>query len=464
VSRRQAKAIKTIQAMEYKDQLKTIQAMNIEGVNFDVALDSLLDGHTINDVEGTSNQYKTYSSQVTNTYKKYNGEADYGNDQIRTIIDARTSFIGSEGISIAYEKSVSKKHKELIDLFLVKNKLNGIRLFDTIRLTELAGYTIAKLSKSSEKEEYVPIYSLFNNSRGSLYIQPKYEDAEFPSHILGFTSSKQGGEKKDFPSTNIVYIRTGGYGCVVDHPSAKAGIILTEAENYDKALKDMRRLNHVGARITPDFETTSAGETSAMTKWLKENRWKVGDARVGTAKFNYRVPETGAHQNLQTELVSNLKTISGTTGVPAHWLGWVDQMSNRATAQELYAMVYNGTITERTAIEEALKEVLLKMQEMYIEAGGSLISEMTDAFELRLPLIDFGRFAETVKAYNVLYSDEIISETTYRNIVPGIDPELEKKLIAEERKEKEKDIVTKSPSDAIGDINIPEEDDDDAEE
>ncbi len=445
MNRKQKKAIKLIQAMGNKEQLKTIQSMNIDGINYPVALDSMIDGVRLGGPSGLSNSYTSYSMQVTEAYKKYCGESEYGNDQVRAVTDARTAFIAGEGMSIALGKKSTKKHGELFDLFLEKNKLNGIRLMDLVRTTELSGYALTVVAPSLKKDEKkIPLFGLLQTNRGKVYYSPVSPEM-FPYEITGFMRGT--GDHKESFNISLefaTYIRTGGYGCYSYSPTTKIGTILTECDNYDKALKDMRSLNYTMARITPDFKTTSKGETDAMTNWLKKQKWKIGDARIGTAEFDYKTPGTGAHDNLKSEMVANLKTIAGTTGVPVHWLGWVDQMSNRATAQEMYAMVNNGTIMERTALEASLKEVLIKMQKVYIDNSGKLITQVTEDFEVKLPLIDFGKFESTIKAYSMLYADDIISEDTYRNIVPKINPAKEKELIDRQEKDSEEDLVKKS--------------------
>lgn len=457
MTRKQKRLVKAIQAMNPQDQKKTIQAMQIEGLDYNMTMDNLLTGQPIGGVEGTQNIYRTYSSQVTATYKKYAGEDEFGNDQVRTIIDSRTAFIAGEGLSVALGENVNgddKGYSELFTKFLEKNKLDSIRLFDITRATEMCGYAIISVLPTSDKFNFIPVLGLLNTARGKHFYQPVLRNPMNPYEIKGFVKTVD-KEKTPVNITNAIYIRTGGYGYVEDYPTTKIGISLTECDNYDRALKDMRQLNYYMARITPDFKTKSSAETKTVAAAIANKKWKIGQSRVGTAEFNYKVPTSGAHQNLQIEMTSNLKTMSGNSSVPVHWFGWVDQMSNRATAQELYAMVNNGTIMERESIESAMRQALILMQETYIDAGGPLITEVTEDFEVRLPLIDFGRFESTVKAYSMLHADEIISTQTYRNIVPGIDPLKEQQLIDEERK---KELVRKSEFDDSEDDEELEED------
>jgi len=447
LKRSQKRLIKKIQGMSNSEQLKTIQAMGVEGVQFEVTLDSLLTGQPITGPAGLNNSYTNYTLQVTETYRKYCGEAEFGSDQVRAVVDARVAFISGEGISIAPGEGMTDGHKDLFKKFIEKNKLSSTRLFDVNRTTEMSGFAIVSILPTNKLKEFIPVFGLLHNNRGKNLYQPVLRNPMNPFDIIGF-EKHNGDEKVKVNITNAVYIRTGGYGCIIDAPTTKVGMILTEAENYDRALKDMRELNYRCARITPDFQTKSSSETKALQEQLQNKKWKIGQARIGTAEFSFKSPSTGAHDNLKTEAITNLKTISVLTAVPVHWFGWIDQMSNRATAQELYAMVNNGTIMERESIQDGLKESLVKMQEVYINSGGKLITEMTEDFTVKLPIIDLGKFESTVKAYSMLFADEIISEETYRNIVPGIDPIVEAELI---QKSRDQELVNKSEIDDLED-------------
>jgi len=454
------KAFKQIQAMNPGEQKKAIQAMASEAEKFDVELDSLLTGKRVTGVSGVENTYTGYTQQVTETYKKYCGEADFGNDQVRAVVDIRSAFISGEGVSINLGESVRESHKELFDKFTQKNRLGSTRASDISNTTEMSGYAVLSVIPDKKDELKIPLLGLIGTSRGKKYYEPEFVNPLFPYEIKAINRQVDKTRKEPIKIDNPIFIRTGGYGCWADTPTTKIGIVLTECENYDRALKDLRRLNHYCARITPTFKTANKSETTAVMKFLSETSWKIGDAFIGTADFSYEVPSKSAHEGLQTEMTSNLKTIAGGTSVPVHWFGWVDQLSNRATAQELFTLVDNGTKSERGAIEDGLREAYIKMQRAHIDSAGKLITEVTEDFQVKLPLMDLGKFESMVKAYSLLFSDDIISEGTYRNIVPGIDPVREKEQIEEEQGSEEEPVKKSDINlgDEGSDIIDPEED------
>jgi len=170
-------------------------------------------------------------------------------------------------------------------------------------------------------------------------------------------------------------------------------------------------------------------------------KWQIGEAFVGTAKFGYAAPGTGAHENLESELAATIKTISSVTGIPVHWLGFVDLMSNRSTAETLYELIKNATILERQVWETSIYFLILKAQELFIDGGGEKLALNTD-FEVRLPLIDFNEFLNRVKGLSLAFADSVISQDDYMHMLPGIDPLKTKRAIAKEKEEAEEEMMS----------------------
>jgi len=319
--------------------------------------------------------------------------------------------------------------------------LNGNNFINAVKGSEMAGQSLLLLRAKPwmggsvyikvSRVPYVP---------GTPY-KPVYKDPLLREEVMDILV-KRDGQWMSFGFANFIYVRTGGDDVNAEGPVTKIGVILTDIENYDRAIKDMRRNNHIFARITPVFETKSDTETTALQEKLNELRWQIGTAFIGTAKMKYETPQQGAHQNLETELTTTIKTISAVTGIPVHWLGFVDLMSNRSTAETLYELIKNATINERVEWENGTYNLILKAQELYINAGGTELPAINPNYQVTLPLLDFGNFLERVRGLSVAYSDEAISIDDYRNAIPGIDPMKTKKAIEQKQKEAEKELIT----------------------
>ena len=423
-----------------KKFVREIAIQGTEGAGDYIMIESLLTGVRFNiSVPGTVNVYNTYESQVTETYRKYNALSSFGNQQVRAVVDLRTAFIAGGGISISCE---DEQTADWIETFLSRNLLQGPNFANAVKGSEMAGHAIFILEPTEWLDKSLFIKAIRFPYMIKEPFKPVFKNPRLKDEVLDIVLKKEfGWQSANF--RNFIYIRTGGDDGNTEGPCTKTGVVLTDMENYDRAIKDMRRNNHIFARITPNWQTKTSAETTALKAQLTDKKWKIGDAVIGSAEFEYKVPKTGAHENLTFEMVATIKTISAVTGVPVHWLGYVDLMSNRATADTLYELIKNATILERQFWENSLYNMIMKAQELYIDAGGTEIGKLNYDFEVRLPLIDFNEFLNRVKGLQIAYMDEAISIDDYRNMLPGIDPLKTKRALEnEEEKEKEKIMST----------------------
>jgi len=410
---------------------KAIQAA-AEGSKDSVLLESLLTGQKLSTaIPGITNNYKDYESQVEEVYSKYNGYSDWGNQQTRALIDFRTAFIAGEGVSISAE---NPETAEWIERFIRDNKLNGSFFINSVQATEMAGQTIYQLSV--KKDDKVKIIVARIPYRSSDPYRPKMDVYSDVLKAKFYKKDQMGDYKKLFEIKDSVGVVTGGDDLLGEYgPTTRVGVVLNDIENYDRAVKDIRRLNHVLARITPVIETSGEKETQSLSTQLSNARWTIGKMYIGTGKFRYEVPGSGAHENLKIELITSIKNISAVTGVPVHWLGYVDLMSNRSTADSLYEVIKNSTIAERTIHAEAMYKLILDAQQLYIDNGGDKLVKMDRDFEVNIPLLDFSGFLDRVRALSLAFNDGVISKFDYQSSLPGIDPLETNKELASEKEE-----------------------------
>lgn len=429
--------------------VRTIQIQAAEGERSHVMIESMLTALRVGtSIPGTVNAYNTYESQVGETYRKYNSFASFGCQQARAVVDLRVAFICGEGISVSVKDENTSKW---IEDFLEKNKLDGTNFINAVKGSEMAGQSLFLLKPTTWQGDELYIKSLRIPYQITTPYRPVYSDPLAKDEVMSIMIKRE-GMWVNAGFNNFVYVRTGGDDANSEGPVTKVGVILTDLENYDRAIKDMRRNNHIFARITPNFQTKTSQETGSTVKWLTEKKWKLGEAVVGTAEFEYKTPKGGAHENLETELAATIKTISGVTGIPVHWLGYVDLMSNRATAESLYELIKNKTIIERSEWESSLRTLIIMAQELYINNGGRELSKLDRDFQVRLPLIDFGNFLELVRGLSLAYNDEAISIDDYRNNLPGIDPTKTERAVEIEKEKNKEELKAVGQS-----INLEEE-------
>jgi hypothetical protein len=410
---------------------KKIQALEGEKENTDIE-SGIVFARAASSAPGIGNEYLTYQSQVNETYRKYNNESEWGNTQIRTIVDTRTAFIAGEGVAVQCEdEQLSKFFSDFLD----SCKLSGSKFLEAVRGSEMTGRALLLLSPVLGD---FPACSRIPYKAGEYELKRKGAWDWRPDSVV-IKDSKNGD--KAFSRDRFVYIRTGGDDQNWDETTTRVGLCLNDAENYDRALKDIRRTNYTTSRITPTFKVDSAEEATNLRSALAKMGWKIGQAFIGKAGFEYKSAQSGPIANLQAELAASAKSISAVSGIPVHWLGHVDLMSNRATAEELYQVIANATVSERVVFQEEFKDLLVKVQSMYLDSGGTQISSVSHDFEVAIPPIDIGRFESMVKALSQAYADEAISIDDYRAFIPGIDPLKTKRAIEAEKKAKEKSLT-----------------------
>jgi hypothetical protein len=395
---------------------RTIEIQATEGGKDPVLLESLLEERTTGGATapGARRKYKTFGTQVSESYRKYNGEADWGCAQLRAVADIRTSFIAGDGPSIS---GGSPEFRAWTAAFLRANRILSSRFFDLVLGTELTGRALVFLRRRPGEMPRVIRVPYSTSESWSVVLADKWD----PESITGI-KIKQNGEERMLDLSDFVFFRVGGDDRDVNKTTTRIGIVLDDFENYDRALKDIRLNNHVAARITPDLEVDNSRQVDEARRGFANLRWKVGKMRIGTGKFSYKTPGTGAAENLRIEMATNLKTISSTTGVPVHWAGWADLMNNRATADSLYDTITNATSRERAIIGDGFRELLVEAQRVYIDSGGTMISRVDESFSVTIPVVDRSRFLELVRGLSIAFGDEAISMADYRSALPGIDP------------------------------------------
>lgn len=400
---------KKIQALE-----KQIQAT--EGAISNVILESLLTSTPLN-TAGAENIYTTYSAQTNAIYKKYNGRDTLGNWQLRGVVDTRSAFIAGEGPSVICKDD---KTSEFLDNFLQFNKMYGSKFFNAVKQAEMEGRELLYLKKD-DKNRNIKVLRHRSQYCGGKEYEVIYKDNNDPDSIDSVLIKQKDG-KKERLKEEFIYVITGGDGSNTYETTTRAGLVLWEIESYDRTKNAMRKNNHLFGKVTPVFTSENPQDVANFKALAKSKDWKIGDV-ISALKGNFDlvVPDVGAMENLKAEQVTCAKAISFNTGIPVHWMGYTDLMSNRSTADSLYETINNATILERSVWEEGLYMLCVKAQEIAIDAGYYEGTVNTD-FEVKIPLISFSKMREHVMSLSLAYGDGAISLQDYRNRLPGINP------------------------------------------
>lgn len=447
-----------------KKKLKKIQAMAAEGSQNPVTLESLLTGIPLTE-SGTDRAYRTYSSQVSATYRKYNGQDELGNAQTRSLIDLRRAVIAGEGLSVQAKNPNTSKW---INDFLNNNRLKGSKFFNWVQAGEMTGKALINIIPDRQTNFVRAYHYPYTNGKTGIDYHIGLSN-KYDFDCVEDVTKKIGSNCESMKLKNFRYVKLGGDDTDVNETTTKVGLCLHEIESYDRAMNGVRKNNHLFSRITPTFKTQSQNETSTLQSWIAAVKWKIGMIFAGTAELKYIGPPTTAHDNYKTEMSLAIKIIAAVTGIPVHWAGWVDLMSNRATAEELYDFINNATIIERTIWAEAAKDIIIKSMQISIDSGfeskkikgtDALLQTVDKDFEVEIPVMSWSKFKLYVDALLAAFDKKVISKKDVQNKMPGIDPFVTNQELEKEAKA-EAEIVAKAIEDSITEPENPEEKPDD---
>jgi hypothetical protein len=381
--------------------------------------------------EVDKNNYLTYESKVKGAYDMYEAKTEYGGELFGGVTDCRVSFIGGEGLSVISENETLQ---DWLDTFIEKNQLNGSRLLAMILTGELEGKNFVRLS-SDAKDKIIRVRSF------SWYLN-KYtliKDKNDSDIITGIKyRPKTDGVEQDETIIKIdkaVFVRLGGVETVNDETPGRMHKILTQCENASRATYDLRRNTHVFGKYMPYWKTVTAQDAKAINNDLQGKSFEIGDGYAGTADFSIVEPSGAASEAIVKDYIVSMRYISAMSGVPIHWLAFPDLMSNRATADSLLEVINAATLRERLVWTEAFTEVIEKARIMAVDELGEDNAILDGDFTIRLPLISLAMLKQIQETYLPLAEANYISEFTIQNMLPGINPSKERKLIKKQKEE-----------------------------
>ena len=448
INRRIKRIDKAIGKLTDNDIVTLTKSLNfgnrIEGSKGLVNLENLLFTMKRVSIDGLQNTFNSYDSQVIETYYKYNNLRDFGNWQTKAIIDIRTGFISGEGVSIT---SPNDKTRKWLHDFLTFNKFNGSFFTRAVKGGEMTGKSLIILKYDANnlnvKMIRIPYGGIENDSHESIegvnYKVDLLNDYDYSGDYFVYTLEQEDKKPIIIGSDNFEYIILGGDDTAINNTTTRVGMILTEIENYDRALKEIRLTNYYVNRITPYFKAKNNTDAKTVSKNVNESNWKIGKALITTADFKYEVPSSNAHTNNEKEMQANAKVIASVTGIPIHWIGHTEIMANRSTAESLYETIKNGTIIDRNIWSESIKSIIIKAQTIDINSGSSVLDEVDIDIEVKIPVISFSQFKDNISALSTAFRDKAISIDDYRNFIPGIDP-IQTQIAIDKAKEEEVEV------------------------
>jgi hypothetical protein len=261
-------------------------------------------------------------------------------------------------------------------------------------------------------------------------------DTDLIKNITYRQKKEASGEKTILPDKSV-YVRLGSMQTYdVNRTPNRLHAVLTQIENCSRAGFDLRENTHLYGKWTPVWKTETIQEAKAINNDIESLNWEPGTGYAGTADFKYAEPGGGASDAIKHDMLTSLKYISLTMGIPIHFLSWPELMSNRATADALYEVVVISTKRDRLIWEESFKELINKACVLAVDEGIADNAILKGDIQVKLPIVSMALLKQLIEVWYPLLTDNIISEFTFRNMLPGINPVEEVKLVDKEKEKR----------------------------
>ena len=364
------------------------------------------------------NTYLTYPDAVAEIHKKYTGVAEWG-VWAGNIIDVRAAFVVGKGLRVVKVVKEADKELEFAEKFIKDNNLMlSMPLIYAVE-GEVEGKFLANLFIEDEiiKVRYVPWtatgYTVKADDRDYLrYIEASYKPDT--------------GKVVKYSEGEFVYRKWGGRVYNVNEATPKLWRSLTQIDEVDNAYRDQREINRLLAAPTPYIKCETTDEAEWTLTQVRNINMKAKKFLVGTGDLKYVTIPGDTGKPLTDEIVTKLKSISGNTGVPVHFMGLPELMSNRATADNLMELIWASTVKDRQIWQSAYTEILRKAIDMWnIKTGKTPLDPMN--VEIQIPEISSAEWDMISTTWLPLYMNHAITLELLLSKIPDIDIEAERK-------------------------------------
>lgn len=403
-------------------------------------------------IQGFSNTTRFSSTVLSNTfisveiarksveqiYLAYFNLLKYGCSGVQSAIAYRRSWI------IGTETSVTSSNKDTqawIDEF---NAYNQIPIFNSQCATygEIEGKVLMYLMVEKDDDGNTRIVPRILPFHRYIYEVKRDENDKVIS-----VSYMMKNEKQELDENRIIYNNLSLIPNYENYDLSvpAIGYVIEDIIILDKLLEYWKTVNEKYSKTTPVFLTEEWSDAVRIAQIIKgktdmansetsidsQQKWKVGDGLAIKGDVKLLEFNMDGIKSLQDEITARSRKISGQLGIPLHMMGFPDLLSNRSTAQEMAEQIAVKTRTERLMWEVKLKELYQKSIKLYNKVTGSAIDWQD--IKVTIPVSSQNEVRNIMEYGEKLLTMGVISKQTYREMIPGVDHQLELKRLAEER-------------------------------
>ena len=389
--------VKRNRELSKKSIVLTHQIANLQNevqASFDVTSNLT---NTTGNTSYIGNPYTTYDTQVTQLGKLYDNTADWGCMIAKNIIDMRTAFSVGGGIDVKKRegfKGSAEKELKWAEDFMQFNNLDEEMPQEYAKEAEIEGKILLRFLADIKARKVRLVHVPWRKFKYKIYT-PDWD-------FYNYTRAEYIGSGERIVKFNLkpewfVYKRFGGSADKVNETPPKTAFVLREIGDLDKAIWDWRKINKLFSMPTPTFYCADKQTAKEINTWLDKKNWRIGKSLVlggEGVKFELVGWKGDGYTTLKEETQALVKTISGTTGIPVHFLGYPELLSNRDTAENLGQLIDLSTSKERRTWIGAYEEVFQKAMVISNTAFGSNLNP--HAIDATVDVIQMGEQNETV--------------------------------------------------------------------
>ncbi len=334
---------------------------------------------------GTPSKYSSYPTQVAELGRMYANTADWGCMIAKNVIDVRTAFSVGEGIKVKKRKGFegsTEKELDWVKDFMELNSLDKEMPQEYAKEAEIDGKILFRLFLSREAKNIRVVHTSWRKFNYTI-TTPDYD-------YFNYINAKYVGNNEPRVSFDIgapffIYKRFGGNAAEVNMTPPKTAFVMREMIDLDKVHWDWRKINRLFSAPTPVIYCPDKQTAKEVETWVEGNNWRIGKLLIlGGINVKYELAgwKGDGYTTLQYEAEALVKTISGTTGIPVHFLGYPELLSNRDTAENLIKLIALSTDKERHTWEGAYEELFQKSMILYNTIFTTNLNPM--AFEVKI--------------------------------------------------------------------------------
>ncbi len=406
------------------------------------------------------NPYKSYADQVNVLHSKYNLRDDWGCMILKNVVDVRAAFMLGRGVQVVKRDGFAgdaSRELAFIRDFINFNNIDEEAPQDWAVGTELEGKVLLRIIPVEKGQSYQGAHQGMIRAVYVPWDTSPYEvTADEPNYYRYLKADYEGtATRPDSKQVDVtfhliegefVYKRFGGSAFPYNETSPKAAFVLRHMEDLDKELWDWRRINSLFAAPTPVITVETVGEAERIQARVDKKNWRIGKALVlANGKFELVMYKGEGFTTIQKAVESYIQAISGSTGVPVHFLGHPELLSNRATAENLLELIELSTGKERKVWIGTYEELFQKAIVMYNDAFRSNLNPM--AIDAEIPFTSSQSLKIIKDVYLPMYTEGAMSLQQLLSYLSELDADQEVDRI---KKDKEDDLSANRQSTGDG--------------